>query len=219
MRVMTYNIQHGKGRDGKTSLHRIAEEIAKANADVVALQGVDRFLPRSGFRDQLNKLANGMYSCFSPSVNLLIVQYGNVILSRHPIISKKIEYMGGSKERRSILTARLQVGGEMVTVLNTHLGVYAKERVKQIPIFLNALNKLERPTIITGDFNMGIDDPLMEPLHTHWRKIIFQNKLSTVEIDHIFVNMPIEHSSAWAQPSAASDHDPIIAEFRWRSDQ
>lgn len=220
IRVMTYNIQHGKGRDGQTSLHRIAEEIAKANTDVVALQGVDRFLPRSGFRDQLNRLAKqlGMYSCFSPSVNLLIVQYGNAIMSRYPIISKEIQYMSGSIERRSILTARLQVGSETVTVLNTHLGVNTKERVKQIPIFLDALNKLERPAIIAGDFNMGIDDPLMEPLNTHWRKIMLQNNLSTIEIDHIFVNMPTEQGSAWAQPSAASDHYPIIAELNWRSD-
>jgi endonuclease/exonuclease/phosphatase family metal-dependent hydrolase len=67
--MMTYSIRHGKGKDGQTSLRRIAEEIAEAHPDVVTLQGVDRFLPRSGFQDQLNRLGKqlGMYSCFSPS--------------------------------------------------------------------------------------------------------------------------------------------------------
>ncbi|WP_336774262.1 endonuclease/exonuclease/phosphatase family protein [Paenibacillus sp. MMO-58] len=224
IRVMTYNIRHGKGMDGKTSLRRIADQIAKARADIVALQGVDRFLPRSGFKDQLNWLAKqlGMYFCFSPSVNLLIVQYGNAILSRYPIISKDIQYIGGSKERRSILTARLQIGEEIVSVLNTHLGVHTKERLKQIPILLDALIKLRKPAILAGDFNMEMDDPLMERLNYHWQKIALQNKLPTAqnggEVDHIFVNMPTEHVSARIQSSAASDHYPVIAELRWRLD-
>ncbi|WP_133257498.1 endonuclease/exonuclease/phosphatase family protein [Paenibacillus montanisoli] len=225
MRVMTYNIRHGKGMDGQTNLRRLVEEIAKANADVVTLQGVDRFLPQSGFKDQLKKLAKQlrMYSCFSPSVNLLIVQYGNAILSRYPIISKEIKYIGGSIERRSALTARLQIGEESVTVLNTHLGVHTKERMKQIPILWDALNKLERPAIIAGDFNMEMDDPLMKQLKSRWQKIALQKKHSTEdnggEIDHIFVNMLIEQASAWVQPSDVSDHYPVIAELRWRLDK
>jgi endonuclease/exonuclease/phosphatase family metal-dependent hydrolase len=224
MRVMTYGIRHGKGMDGKTNLRRIAKEIAEAHPDVVTLQGVDRFSPRSGFQDQLNRLSKqlGMYSCFSPSVNLLIVQYGNAILSRYPIIAKKIQYIGGSIERRSILTARLQIGEETVIVLNTHLGVHTKERMKQVPILLEVLNKLERPAIITGDFNMEMDDPLMKRFNNHWQKIVLQNKFPTVEngreIDHIFVNMPTEQAIAKVYPSIVSDHYPVIAEIRWKSD-
>ncbi|WP_052476323.1 endonuclease/exonuclease/phosphatase family protein [Cohnella kolymensis] len=220
MKVMTYNIHHGEGMDGKTSLYPIAEEIARAHADVVVLQGVDRFLPRSGFKHQLNRLAKhlGMYSCFSPSVNLLIVQYGNAILSRYPIISKEIKYIGGSIERRSIQTARLQIDAGTVTVLNTHLGVNAEERIKQFPVLLDEINKLERPAIIAGDFNMGIDDPLMEPLNSQLHKIMLKNEPPTEEVDHIFVNFPTEKDSAWVQRSNASDHYPIIAELRWRSD-
>ncbi|MDQ6420810.1 endonuclease/exonuclease/phosphatase family protein [Paenibacillus sp. LHD-117] len=223
MRVMTYGMHHGKGMDGKKSLHRIAEEIAKAHPDIVALQGMDRFLPRSGFQDQLKRLANllGMYACFSPSVNLLIIQYGNAILSRYPIISKEIQYIGGSKERRSILIARLQFNeSNTVTVINTHLGVHAKERIKQFPILWDALVKLEQPAILAGDFNMEMDDPLMKQLNSRWQKIALQNKLPTLdkggEIDHIFVNMPTEQAFAKVAPSDASDHEPVIAELRWR---
>ena len=67
LKVMSYSIRHGKGLDGKASLSRIAEVITKAQPDIVALQGVDRFMPRSGFRDQLKRLAKllGMHACFS----------------------------------------------------------------------------------------------------------------------------------------------------------
>ncbi|CAM4408664.1 endonuclease/exonuclease/phosphatase family protein [Paenibacillus alkaliterrae] len=222
MRVMTYSIRHGKGMDGKTSLSRIAGEIAKAHPDLVALQGVDRFLPRSGFQDQLKRLAQllGMHACFSPSVNLFIVQYGNAILSRYPIISKKIQYIGGSKERRSILTAKLQINENTITVVNTHLGVHTKERIKQLPVLWDALDKLEQPAILAGDFNMKMDDPFMKRLNSRWQKITLLNKQPTMdnggEIDHIFVNMPTEQASARVHPSDASDHYPVIAELRWR---
>lgn len=94
--------------------------------------------------------------------------------------------------------------------------------MKQVPILLEVLNKLERPVIITGDFNMEMDDPLMKRFNNHWQKIVLQNKLPTVEngreIDHIFVNMPTEQAIAKVYPSIVSDHYPVIAEIRWKSD-
>ena len=41
-RVMTYNIHHGEGVDGKLDLKRIASLIQQEKADLVALQEVDR---------------------------------------------------------------------------------------------------------------------------------------------------------------------------------
>ena len=41
LRVVTYNIHHGVGVDGKLDLNRIAEVIRAAKADLVALQEVD----------------------------------------------------------------------------------------------------------------------------------------------------------------------------------
>src|SRR6266516_6633088 len=41
-RVMTYNIHHGEGLDGKVDLLRIVELIRREGADFVALQEVDK---------------------------------------------------------------------------------------------------------------------------------------------------------------------------------
>ena len=46
MRLVSYNIQYGRGRDGVFDLKRIATAIA--GADVIALQEVERYWLRSG---------------------------------------------------------------------------------------------------------------------------------------------------------------------------
>ena len=51
MKCVTYNIQYGKGRDNRVDLSRIGDEIS--GADLIALQEVDRFWPRTGNIDQM----------------------------------------------------------------------------------------------------------------------------------------------------------------------
>jgi len=55
MRFGSYNIQYGKGKDGKFDLARICA--ALEGADVIALQEVERFWPRSGDADQPAEIA------------------------------------------------------------------------------------------------------------------------------------------------------------------
>ena len=51
MKIVTYNIQFGCGRDGKVDLDRTVEAVH--DADVISLQEVDRYWPRSGGMDQV----------------------------------------------------------------------------------------------------------------------------------------------------------------------
>src|SRR5690606_2840765 len=55
--VLTYNIHHGEGMDGKLDLERIANVIRSVNPDLVALQEVDRKTQRSAGVDQAEELA------------------------------------------------------------------------------------------------------------------------------------------------------------------
>ena len=54
MRIVTYNIQFGTGKDGRIDLGRIARSVD--GADVIALQEVDRNWRRSGMTDQVAEL-------------------------------------------------------------------------------------------------------------------------------------------------------------------
>lgn len=56
-RVMSYNIYHGIGLDGKIDLERIANAIKKEGADVVALQEVDIGVERSDRQDIAKELS------------------------------------------------------------------------------------------------------------------------------------------------------------------
>src|SRR5262245_28727647 len=100
MLVVTYNIQSGRGRDLVIDLKRIARTIA--DADVIALQEVERdWSPSRG--DQVAELAalfprhfwtfgvavdvNGSSVRADGTVKNVRRQYGNMTLSRWPIIS------------------------------------------------------------------------------------------------------------------------------------
>ena len=103
MLVATYNIQWGKGRDGRVDLDRIARVIG--NADVIGLQEVERNWRAMEYSDQvarLSQLFSDRYVHFAASVDIDAStisadgrvsnrrrQYGLLILSRWPILSAR----------------------------------------------------------------------------------------------------------------------------------
>ncbi|OGX68310.1 MAG: hypothetical protein A2189_01890 [Paenibacillus sp. RIFOXYA1_FULL_44_5] len=164
LKVMTFNIRHAKGMDNKINLDAVAWEIHKSQADLVALQEVDRFMPRSGFQDQARSLANmlNMQWCFSPSLHLGKFQYGNAVLSRYPIVESSAERIPGIWEKRSILTATINIHNHLLTIVNTHLGVMPSERKKQFFLLMNKLNRIMGTALVMGDFNMRMGHQYMQ---------------------------------------------------------
>jgi endonuclease/exonuclease/phosphatase family metal-dependent hydrolase len=95
MRVVSYNIQWGKGRDGQVDLGRVARTVAQA--DVIGLQEVERHWREMPFADEVARLAAllpGYHPAFCTAVDFhnpadpaLRRQYGLMVLSRWPILS------------------------------------------------------------------------------------------------------------------------------------
>jgi len=101
MKLISYNVHYGKGKDGRYDLARIAGEIE--HGDVIALQEVERFWQRSGERDQAAEIAShlrafhwvyganlDMDASYSDDDGFPVHrrrQFGTMILSRTPIIS------------------------------------------------------------------------------------------------------------------------------------
>jgi endonuclease/exonuclease/phosphatase family metal-dependent hydrolase len=110
MKIVTYNIQYGLGRDGRYDLERIANTVD--GADVIGLNEVDRFWPRdNGYPanqsiDQVKELSEflpGYYWVYSPyfdvdasskradgAVTNRRRQQGCMLLSRTPIIYSRV---------------------------------------------------------------------------------------------------------------------------------
>lgn len=96
MRLLSYNIQYGFGRDGRYDLARLAEVIK--SADIAALQEVDRHWQRSDYDDQPVLLAQMLpdhYFAYAPGFDMDAStptdksrrrQFGPMIASRWPIL-------------------------------------------------------------------------------------------------------------------------------------
>jgi endonuclease/exonuclease/phosphatase family metal-dependent hydrolase len=103
VKLVTYNIQYGLGRDNRYDLERIADDVR--DGDIIALQEVDRFWQRSGSLDSPAVLgahlpehhwvygANlDMDASYRDASDRLVNrrrQFGTMILSRLPIQSSR----------------------------------------------------------------------------------------------------------------------------------
>ncbi len=158
MKLVSYNIQYGRGRDGVFDLERIASEVA--GADVIALQEVERFWQRSGMRDQPEKIAELLgeyYWVYGAGVDLDASirgddgllrnrrrQFGNMLLSRRPIQSSrnhllpKYASLGPMSIQRSALEGMIETRVGFVRFYSVHLThVSAETRTPQVQALLD----------------------------------------------------------------------------------
>ncbi len=232
-RVMTYNIHHGEGLDGKVDLLRIAELIRDERADLVALQEVDRGVARTARRDLPAELAalTGMTCVFSNNFSFQGGEYGNAILSRFPIRRwTNTHYrMLIPDEQRGLLQTVVDIGGREVAFLNTHIDYRPddKERwanVGEIESIVAGYGNT--PVILCGDFNAVPDSRVIrrvaERFDDTWAKVgdgpglTIPVKQPAKRIDYLWVTKdgPIQPLKAWVPSTEASDHLPVVGEFR-----
>nr|MCS5617336.1 endonuclease/exonuclease/phosphatase family protein [Pirellulales bacterium] len=87
LRVVSFNIRHGVGMDGRLDLDRTAAVLRRLESDLVAIQEVDENCRRSGGVDQAAALgkALGMEHRFGEFMDHDGGRYGLAVLSRLPI--------------------------------------------------------------------------------------------------------------------------------------
>lgn len=187
LNVLSYNIHHGEGmqRDspdftGFADLEQIAKIIRDTGADIVALQEVDRWHPRSGGVDQPAILADllSMHVSFGCNVTWSDGgEYGVATLSRFPILSRANTPLPceNGLEQRGVLETSIDVPGiGEVLVLNTHLQyvgeehepVAKDERYRQSCVIAAMVAEHAGPVVLMGDFNAEPDDEELAPLVT-----------------------------------------------------
>jgi endonuclease/exonuclease/phosphatase family metal-dependent hydrolase len=160
LRIMTFNIHHGEGLDGKLDLERVAKVIVDSGADIVGLQEVDRGVERTKSRDILKELADltGLGYAFGKNIDLQGGDYGNAVLTRFPIVSegnRLLELIGGG-EQRGVLQTVLEVHGRRVLVLTTHFD--HRRDSAQRPRSAEEMREMaaqwgDGPIVMLGDFN------------------------------------------------------------------
>jgi endonuclease/exonuclease/phosphatase family metal-dependent hydrolase len=188
--IVTWNIQNGKGCDGVTDLARIARVIkAMGEADVICLQEIARNDPAfDGGADQvaqLQALFPGYAAVFGVALWRSERQYGNLILSRLPVLQAFNHLLphpaeGGIKHmQRQAIEAVVEARAGPLRVVTTHLEYYsAAHRAAQVArlreIQAEVAENEARPAkaapspydlvprpaslVLCGDFNLLPDD-------------------------------------------------------------
>jgi len=225
LRVVSYNIKHGQGMDGKIDLERVAAVIARKKPDLVALQEVDKNCRRSGNQDiaaELGKLL-GMAHRFGKSIDHDGGEYGVAVLSKLPITGMTHYILPGGDERRTALEVQVTVKGveEPVSFVSVHNDWSTEEvRVGQVAALLEGLKKVKHPVILAGDFNAELEGGSMKLLAKEGWKILDKKGVKTapsdkpkVEIDFIVTRgmeaKLLEHGAM--EERIVSDHWPIFA--------
>src|SRR5437016_314428 len=128
-RVLTYNIHHCQGTDGRYDPYRIAQVLREIDADIAGLQEVDTSMmvplgERRAGSSQLGEMhklqflqAETGYKAIEGATRLSGEgRYGNAILSRHELASvRHIDLsVRGSRERRGALDVDLTIRGHPV---------------------------------------------------------------------------------------------------------
>ncbi len=226
LRILTYNIHHGAGTDGKLDLERIAKVIREAEPDLVALNEVDKGARRSGEVDQPKKLGDltGLTPLFEKNIDYDGGEYGNAILSRFPIARHK-NYPLPSKtdgEQRGMLVAtvklpddtRLQFGATHFDYRSADL-----ERLASARFVRRTIEKeyADAPFILAGDFNASPESNVMERVGKFWTIVPTGPTYPAAEpksrIDYVCLR-PLDgwrviEAKVLGEP-VASDHRPVL---------
>jgi endonuclease/exonuclease/phosphatase family metal-dependent hydrolase len=155
--VLSYNIHECVGSDRQRNPARIAEVINRSEAQIIGLQEVHSDASGAEELHQMNYLAaaTGLQAIPGPAVERRNGHYGNVLLTSYKVLAVhnlNLSYPG--REPRGAIDAELEIGGAIVRVIVTHLGLRAPERRFQVRKLLLALSEPRAATvIILSDFN------------------------------------------------------------------
>jgi len=225
IKVASYNIRKSIGTDRRRQPERIMQILAEMDADIVALQEVDR---RFGQR-----AATLSPDAIVDHTNYLPVRFGireqslgwhgNVLL-----VKKGLEVQHQQRielpafEPRGAVMADVVIGGDTVRVVGMHLGLLGNSRMKQAETIVAHLEKLEQhmPTVIMGDLNQWAEDGKCLAAFAKHHDVIplgpsFHSRRPMLPLDRIITSRDFRLQAAGVHHSAlartGSDHLPVWA--------
>jgi endonuclease/exonuclease/phosphatase family metal-dependent hydrolase len=231
VRIATYNVHRCRGMDRRINPSRIIDVLRDINADVIALQEViGAGLQGTGQAEEIGA-GLGMGWVMNCVRTLRHHQFGNVVLSRYPIVHhSQYDLSWRTCEPRNCQRADLDIDGELLHIYNVHLGTAVLERryqAKRLASFVHD-RRVTGPKVILGDFNEWVRGLATKTLTSLFegvdiskhlkRRRTYPGLFPVVHLDHIYydgsvkvlrVEMPRTRKSLMA-----SDHLPLVATLR-----
>lgn len=224
LRAASYNIHSCVGVDRNRDPERVARVIRELDADVVGLQEVRSDRQGGPEAHQADYLARslGLEAVSGPAVRKSRGEYGNLLLSRLPILSVAQHDLSVPRwEPRAILEAELGSQDSPVRVVVTHFGLRVSERRRQVRMLVRVLERApETPTVLLADVNEWLPPSrVLRKLHRVMGRSparrTFPSRIPLFALDRIWVRPApalealAVHRSRLAR--VASDHLPITA--------
>lgn len=155
VRVATWNIHRGVGRDGQTDIERIAMVLQEIDADIIGLQEVGFW---SGeHRNVLEHFAQvtGATPIEGITLENELGHYGNAVLTRLPVSSmQQHDFSFSGREPRGAIELRLELADTRIRFVSTHLGLRPGERRYQVQCLLQLFEQeCCALDILLGDLN------------------------------------------------------------------
>jgi endonuclease/exonuclease/phosphatase family metal-dependent hydrolase len=240
IRIATYNVHKCVGMDRRCKAGRIAEVIQEIKPDIIGLQEVLSL--DNGIREQHQAqfLADTleMDLALGDVRTLRGGQYGNVVLSKHPVRSIcRFDLTVPGREQRGCMRSDIDLpNGESLHLFNVHLGTAFMERRHQAKKLLEEelirSRDVRGPRVLLGDFNEwvpGLASQLLAAeftsadIRVHLRqRRTYPGFLPLMHLDHIYYDndLIVERVNLHKSLKAlvASDHLPLYADFVLKSD-
>ena len=223
LKVVSFNIQHAKNYITKViDYDKLVNTIKEMDPDVIALNEVFGVGYDDEEKSQAQIIAEklGYNYFFGKATKIKGMEYGNAILSKHPIeepytkiIHSPLIKMGSKYyETRNIIVATIKG----ITFLVTHVGLNDDEQKKAYNKIIRSIKK--EKCILMGDLNMNFDNPLVKSIGTYLKdttSLLRNNKYTypsdnpKEKLDYIFVSKDIKVESSKVGNYVVSDHKPI----------
>lgn len=213
LRVATFNIRHGRSLGAALAIKRTAAVIRALRADVVALQEVDRGLPRSGQTDQIAVLEEltEMTFTFGATLRRSTGAFGIALGTKGPVDAHWRLLAATHGRRHGVLTADFDGVGFAATHLSTH----AEARRAELDSLASVLEELGGTVILAGDLNapgrsLG---PLTALGLRGRRRGTWPSWLPLWQKDHVLVGPGAHILRARVVRTTASDHLPLVCDI------
>ncbi|MCJ2184781.1 endonuclease/exonuclease/phosphatase family protein [Novosphingobium sp. 1949] len=224
LRFASYNIHKAVGLDRRRDPERILRILLEMDADIVALQEVDR---RYGRRmavlplDAIHAATDYVPVPLSMKPdslgwhgNALLVKKGIALVEAAPVALPTLEPRGAVR-------ADLDAGGVRVRVVGMHLDLSGLRRRQQVRRVLETLEGCgtDYPSVLMGDFNEWSSSGCFREFDASWRVLApgrsFPSRRPMAPLDRIIISKPWRiigtnvHRSALS--AIGSDHLPVMA--------
>jgi endonuclease/exonuclease/phosphatase family metal-dependent hydrolase len=231
VRIATYNVHRCRGMDRRVVPARIVEVLRGIEADVIALQEVIGAGPAAAGQAEEIGAGLGMGWVMNCVRTLRQHQYGNVVLSRYPIVHhSQYDLSWRTCEPRHCQRADLNIDGRVLHVYNVHLGTAVLERryqAKRLASFVHD-RRITGPKVLLGDFNEWMKGLATRTLSSLFESVDISQYLKrrrtypgifpVVHLDHIYYEGDVEVTGVemprTRKALMASDHLPLVANLR-----